>query len=122
VALLSCQQLSAGLDKDFGAQDDIGIVGIFVPVMADAANTSAVMSCSDCSSRTMTSRSSSRIWNSISALPGMMLGAPGSSEIRPVVHTVRGPHNAGKRSSIATHSRASASPASLRSFICVVPA
>jgi hypothetical protein len=38
VALLSCQQLPAGLDKDFGAQDDIGIVGIFVPVMADAAN------------------------------------------------------------------------------------
>ena len=44
----------------------------------------------------------------------MMLGAPGSSVMRPVVQTVRGPHAAGKRSSIATQNLASARPASLR--------
>ena len=54
--------------------------------------------------------------------PGMMLGAPGSSVMRPVVHTVRGPASAGKRSSIATQNLASASPASLRSDMRVVPA
>ena len=55
-------------------------------------------------------------------LPGMMLGAPGSSGMRPVVHTVRGAHCAGKRSSIATQNLASASPASRRTSIRVVPA
>ena len=70
----------------------------------------------------ITPGSSSRIWNSISARPGMMLGAPGSSVMRPVVHTVRGPQTAGKRSSIATQNLASARPASLRIAIRVVPA
>ena len=36
-----------------------------------------------------------------SALPGMMLWLPGSSVMRPVVHTVRGPQISGKRLSIA---------------------
>ena len=54
--------------------------------------------------------------------PGMMLGAPGSSVMRPVVQTVRGPQIAGKRSSIATQNFASARPASLRIAIRVVPA
>ena len=86
------------------------------------ALTSAAMSCSRSSRRPITSGSSSRIWNSISARPGMMLGAPGSRVMRPVVHTVRGPHAPGKRSSMATQNRASASPASLRTAIRVVPA
>ena len=51
-----------------------------------------------------------------------MLGAPGSSVMRPVVHTVRGPQAAGNRSSIATQNFASARPASLRTAIRVVPA
>ena len=56
------------------------------------------------------------------ARPGMMLGAPGSSVMRPVVQTVRGPLTVGKRSSMTTHNLAAARPASLRSFIRVVPA
>jgi hypothetical protein len=52
----------------------------------------------------------------------MMLGAPGSRVMWPVVQTVRGPHAPGKRSSMATQNRASASPASLRTAIRVVPA
>ena len=56
----------------------------------------AAMLRSRSSSRAITAGSSSRIWNSISAAPGMMLGAPGSSVMRPVVHTVRGPQAAGK--------------------------
>ena len=42
--------------------------------------------------------------------------------MRPVVHTVRGPQAAGKRSSISTQNLASARPASLRMAIRVVPA
>ena len=45
--------------------------------------------------------SASRNWNSISAPPGTMLGAPGSSRMRPVVHTLRGPATCGNRASIA---------------------
>ena len=52
----------------------------------------------------------------------MMLWLPGSSVMRPVVHTVRGPQISGKRLSIAESSRTSASPASRRRVIEVVPA
>ena len=86
------------------------------------APTLVAMFRSRCSRRSITAGSSSRIWNSISAFPGMMLGAPGSSVMLPVVHTVRGPQTCGKRSSISTQNFASASPASLRSAIRVVPA
>ena len=64
----------------------------------------------------------SRNWNSISARPGTMLGAPGSSVIRPVVQTVRGPATSGNRSLIAAAKRTSATPASLRIAMRVVPA
>src|SRR5258707_588441 len=47
----------------------------------------------------------------------MMLGAPGSRAMWPVVHTVRGPHSLGKRSSIATQNLVRATPASLRTSI-----
>ena len=52
----------------------------------------------------------------------MMLWLPGSSVMRPVVHTVRGPQISGKRLSIALSSLISASPASRRRNIEVVPA
>ena len=52
----------------------------------------------------------------------MMLWLPGSSVMRPVVHTVRGPQISGKRLSIAESSRTSARPASRRRVIEVVPA
>ena len=57
---------------------------------------SSAMVRSNSSSRAITAGSSSRIWNSISAPPGMMLGAPGSSVMRPVVQTVRGPQAIGE--------------------------
>jgi hypothetical protein len=51
----------------------------------------------------------------------MMLGAPGSSVIRPVVQTLREPATCGKRRSISASTRRSASPAS-RGAMLVVPA
>src|ERR1700748_2795757 len=69
---------------------------------------SAAIARSLSSSRSITAGSSSRIWNSISARPGMMLGAPGSSAMRPVVQTVRGPHACGKFWPIATQNFGSA--------------
>ena len=47
---------------------------------------------------------------------------PGSSVMRPVVHTVRAPQISGKRLSIALSSLISARPASRRRAIEVVPA
>ncbi|MGY3407997.1 hypothetical protein ACVWZV_004110 [Bradyrhizobium sp. GM5.1] len=93
-----------------------------VTVQGPFALTSSAMLRSSSSSRATTEGSSSRIWNSISAAPGMMLGAPGSSVMRPVVQTVRRPQLSGKRLSIATQNFASASPASFRAAMRVVPA
>ncbi len=66
--------------------------------------------------------STSRNWNSTSARPGMMEGAPGSSLICPVVQVVRSPTTAGKAASIAASRRTAVSPASRRSAMLVPPA
>ena len=84
---------------------------------ASATNPSSVRS-----STARRSGSTSRNWNSISALPGITLGAPGSRVILPVVQTERGPTTAGKRSSIMLQNLTSATPASLRTGMRVVPA
>ena len=52
----------------------------------------------------------------------MMLGSPGSNRILPNVQTVRAALSSAKRRSIAATSRTSATPASRRSHIMVVPA
>ena len=33
---LSCQQAPASFDKDLRTPDDVGIAGVFIPVMTDA--------------------------------------------------------------------------------------
>ena len=52
----------------------------------------------------------------------MIAGAPGSTDILPIVQTLRGPHERGKGVVIALSSRIMATPASLRIGIGVVPA
>ena len=64
--------------------------------------------CSSACSLSSTAGSASRNWNSASAPPGMMLWPPGSSVMRPVVHTVRGPADLRK---LACRSRRAAAPA-----------
>ena len=62
------------------------------------------------SSRSSTGTSTSRNWNSTSARPGMMEGAPGSSAMRPVVQVVRSPQTRGNSRSIAASRRTAARP------------
>ena len=74
------------------------------------------------SSRSSTGTSMSRNWNRMSAWPGMMLGAPGSTAMRPQVQVLRSPQIFGNSWSIIASSRTAARPASFRSAMVVPPA
>ena len=63
-----------------------------------ARSAAAASSCKLFSKRSSRSGSASRNWTCISAWPGTTEGAFGSSSMRPIVHTVRGPAISGKRS------------------------
>ena len=98
------------------------LTGVSVATQRSVRLLSCTSAFSPASIRRSTSMEMSRNWNRISARPGMIEGAPGSSAMRPVVHTERSPHRRGISRSTAASSRTAVRPASRRSAIVVPPA